>query len=75
LLGAEIKKMKGYSPIIDWGYYDDDPKRYSGKINIVATHTPRRGDVANKQACHTLILNGHVDIVPAGPEGHFRLLS
>jgi acetylornithine deacetylase/succinyl-diaminopimelate desuccinylase-like protein len=63
--------MKGYSPVIDWGYFDDDPQKYAGKINVIATHIPHKkpNSDAHRSSEHSLILNGHVDVVPTGPEG------
>ncbi len=48
----EIRHLPGFSPVL--GPYDD-------AVNVVGTHRPkaRRGK--------SLILNGHVDVVPAGP--------
>jgi acetylornithine deacetylase len=68
IIGSEIKNMKGYSPILDWGYYDDDPKKYSGKLSVVATHIPKKSEVVGRTGGRSLILNGHVDVVPTGPE-------
>lgn len=48
----DISNMAGFSPVI--GNYDD-------AINVVATHKSR----TNKGK--SLILNGHIDVVPAGP--------
>ena len=49
---AEIEGHPGFSPVkVD----------YTNAINVVGTHTPR--DAAGK----SLILNGHVDVVPTGP--------
>ncbi len=45
--------MPGFSPVAI--SYDD-------AYNVVATHTPRR------QTGRSLILNGHIDVVPTGPE-------
>ena len=47
--------------MIDWGYYDEDPTKNAGKVNIVATRTPKTA------AGKSLIFNGHVDVVPTGP--------
>ena len=49
---AEIAHLPGFSPVI--GAYDD-------AVNVVATHRGRSG------AGRSLILNGHVDVVPEGP--------
>ncbi|RFP86339.1 ArgE/DapE family deacylase [Rhodobacteraceae bacterium 63075] len=48
----EIRHLPGFSPVL--GPYDD-------AVNVVGTHRPkaRRGK--------SLILNGHVDVVPTGP--------
>ncbi len=48
----EIRHLPGFSPVI--GDYDD-------AVNVVATHQPhhRKG--------RSLILNGHIDVVPEGP--------
>eukprot|EP01121_Diplochlamys_sp_Union-15-3_P020948 TRINITY_DN8339_c0_g1_i1.p1 TRINITY_DN8339_c0_g1~~TRINITY_DN8339_c0_g1_i1.p1 ORF type:complete len:443 (-),score=98.64 TRINITY_DN8339_c0_g1_i1:56-1222(-) len=62
ILGKEIRDKKGFSPVLDWGYYDDDDVKYNGKVNIVAIHTP------NKHTGRSLILNGHVDVVPVCAE-------
>ena len=49
---AEIEGHPGFSPVaVD----------YTNAINVVGTHKPR--EVAGK----SLILNGHVDVVPVGP--------
>lgn len=48
----EIRDMPGFSPVI--GPYDD-------AVNVVGTHRPR------KETGRSLILNGHIDVVPAGP--------
>lgn len=58
---AEIKAKAGYSPVIDWGYYDEDPSKNAGKVNILATRTPKNA------TGKSLIFNGHVDVVPTGP--------
>ncbi|QFT96795.1 N-formyl-4-amino-5-aminomethyl-2-methylpyrimidine deformylase [Roseovarius sp. THAF8] len=49
---ADIQHLPGFSPVL--GPYDD-------AVNVVATHRSRtaRG--------RSLILNGHIDVVPAGP--------
>ena len=47
-----IKDRPGFSPV-DWSY--------AGKTNVVATHQPRRN------TGRSLILNGHIDVVPTGP--------
>jgi acetylornithine deacetylase len=62
IIGKEIRDTRGYSPVLDWGYYDEDPKKYNGKVNVIATHQPKT--VTGK----SLILNGHVDVVPLGTE-------
>jgi acetylornithine deacetylase len=45
--------MPGFSPVAI---------SYGDAYNVVATHTPRR------QTGRSLILNGHIDVVPTGPE-------
>ncbi|MEM8989456.1 MAG: ArgE/DapE family deacylase [Pseudomonadota bacterium] len=48
----EIRHHPGFSPVaID----------YSNTVNVVATHTPRA------TLGRSLVLNGHIDVVPAGP--------
>lgn len=47
-----IRGLPGFSPVI--GSYDD-------AVNVVATHRSAR------RSGRTLILNGHIDVVPAGP--------
>lgn len=49
----ELHKVPGYSPAVGHWYNHD---------NVVATHTPRQ------RAGHSLILNGHIDVVPVGAE-------
>ncbi len=49
---ADICDLPGFSPVI--GAYDD-------AVNVVGAHRP-----ANSKG-RSLILNGHVDVVPAGP--------
>ena len=49
---SEIAHLPGFSPVI--GNYDD-------AVNVVATHRGRSGNGK------TLILNGHIDVVPVGP--------
>ena len=49
---AEIQDMPGFSPVL--GPYQD-------AVNVVGTHRSRSG------AGRSLILNGHIDVVPAGP--------
>lgn len=49
---AEIESHPGFSPV-------DVP--YDNAINVVGTHTPRQA------TGRSLILNGHVDVVPVGP--------
>ncbi len=49
----ELSKIPGYSPAVGHWYNHD---------NVVATHLPRH------QAGHSLILNGHIDVVPVGAE-------
>ncbi len=48
----EIRDRPGFSPV-DWSV--------EGKTNVVATHRPRR------ETGRSLILNGHIDVVPTGP--------
>ena len=48
-----IKDHPGFSPV---------SINYDQAFNIVATHTPR------EQKGRSLILNGHIDVVPTGPE-------
>jgi len=52
----EIKHLPGFSPV-DWAY--DRP----GKECLVAIHKPKAPAKGK-----SLILNGHVDVVPTGPE-------
>ena len=48
----DIKSHPGYSPVtVD----------YSNAINVVGTHRPR------EETGKSLILNGHIDVVPVGP--------
>ncbi|PTQ74912.1 ArgE/DapE family deacylase [Celeribacter persicus] len=49
---ADIRDMPGFSPIL--GDYEDAQ-------NVVGTHRPRTAKG------RSLILNGHIDVVPAGP--------
>lgn len=50
---ADIKGHPGFSPVsID----------YSNTINVVGTHRPR------EESGRSLILNGHMDVVPTGPD-------
>lgn len=49
---AEIRHLPGYSPVL--GPYDD-------AVNVVGIHRSRT------QRGRSLILNGHIDVVPAGP--------
>ncbi len=49
----ELRKLPGYSPAVGHWYNHD---------NVVATHTPR------EQKGRSLILNGHIDVVPVGAE-------
>lgn len=48
----DIAHMPGFSPVL--GNYDD-------AINLVGSHRSRR------RTGRSLILNGHVDVVPVGP--------
>jgi acetylornithine deacetylase len=47
----DIKNLKGFSPV-DWSY--------AGKENVVGVYTPK------ESKGKSLIINGHVDVVPAG---------
>ena len=49
----ELSKLPGYSPAVGHWYNHD---------NVVATHEPR------DQSGRSLILNGHMDVVPVGAE-------
>ncbi|HCQ65232.1 MAG TPA: acetylornithine deacetylase [Rhodobacteraceae bacterium] len=49
---AEISALPGFSPVL--GPYDD-------AVNVVGTHRSRT------RTGHSLILNGHIDVVPEGP--------
>lgn len=49
---AEIRHLPGFSPVL--GLYED-------AVNVVGTHRSRTGKG------RSLILNGHIDVVPAGP--------
>ncbi len=48
-----IKDQPGFSPV-DWSY--------AGKENVVGVHQPERN------TGRSLIFNGHIDVVPTGPE-------
>lgn len=48
----DIRHLPGFSPVI--GYYDD-------AVNVVGTHRTTTGKG------RSLILNGHIDVVPEGP--------
>ena len=48
----EIRALPGFSPVL--GTYDD-------AVNVVGTHRPR------SRKGRSLILNGHIDVVPEGP--------
>ncbi|NDR56727.1 ArgE/DapE family deacylase [Aliiruegeria sabulilitoris] len=48
----EIRQLPGFSPVL--GPYDD-------AVNVVGSHRSRTG------AGRSLILNGHIDVVPEGP--------
>lgn len=50
----DIRDHPGFSPVAE----DVD---YSNTINVVGTHTPKQS------SGRSLILNGHIDVVPAGP--------
>jgi acetylornithine deacetylase len=47
-----IRHMPGFSPVVG---------PYQSAVNVVATHRAR------ESAGHSLILNGHIDVVPTGP--------
>lgn len=49
---AEIERHPGFSPV---------KVNYDNAVNVVGTHRPR------DEAGRSLILNGHVDVVPTGP--------
>jgi acetylornithine deacetylase len=49
----DIEHMAGFSPVVD--------ASYENAWTVVATHRPRT------QKGHSLILNGHIDVVPTGP--------
>lgn len=49
----ELSKIPGYSPAVGHWYNHD---------NVVATHAPK------KQSGRSLILNGHIDVVPIGAD-------
>lgn len=49
---AEIQHLPGFSPVL--GPYDD-------AVNVVGTHRSK------SRTGRSLILNGHIDVVPAGP--------
>lgn len=48
----EIEHLPGYSPVLD---------QYEDALNVVGTHRSRT------QTGRSLILNGHIDVVPVGP--------
>ncbi len=48
---ADISDMPGFSPVID---------NYEDAVNVVGSHRARGGG-------RSLILNGHIDVVPEGP--------
>lgn len=48
----DLRHLPGFSPVA---------VSYDNAWNVVGTHRPR------KAAGHTLILNGHIDVVPTGP--------
>eukprot|EP00026_Physarum_polycephalum_P008451 Phypoly_transcript_08537.p1 GENE.Phypoly_transcript_08537~~Phypoly_transcript_08537.p1 ORF type:complete len:361 (+),score=65.07 Phypoly_transcript_08537:1-1083(+) len=56
----DIKDLQGFSPV-DWSY--------TGKENVVGVYTPK----ASKGK--SLIINGHVDVVPTGPEKLWNVTS
>ena len=49
---ADIENHPGFSPV---------KVNYDNAINVVGTHRPR------EEKGRSLILNGHIDVVPAGP--------
>ncbi|MEP6289856.1 MAG: ArgE/DapE family deacylase, partial [Marinomonas sp.] len=49
---AEIQHLPGFSPVLD---------PYDEAVNVVGIHRPKT------QQGRSLILNGHIDVVPAGP--------
>lgn len=49
---AEIRNLPGFSPVV---------APYEDAVNVVGTHRSRTG------RGRSLILNGHIDVVPAGP--------
>lgn len=51
---AEIEDLPGFSPV-DW--------KLEGKRNLVGIHEPAHG------RGRSLVLNGHIDVVPPAPEG------
>ncbi|PWC37948.1 acetylornithine deacetylase [Azospirillum sp. TSO35-2] len=51
---AAISTLPGFSPPVL-------PGAYAGRENVVGVHTPREAKG------RSLILNGHIDVVPAGP--------
>lgn len=51
----DIKGLQGFSPV-DWSY--------EGKENVVGVHTPKSKEGTKGKS---LIINGHVDVVPTGP--------
>jgi acetylornithine deacetylase len=53
---AELAQTQGYSPV-EWSY--------EGRPNVAATWTSR------SQTGKSLIFQGHIDVVPATPEGHW----
>jgi acetylornithine deacetylase len=53
---AEISKLEGYSPV-EWSYED--------RPNVAARWSSSSG------SGRSLILNGHIDVVPATPEHHW----
>lgn len=49
---ADIQHLPGFSPVLE---------PYENAVNVVGTHRPKT------QKGRSLILNGHIDVVPAGP--------
>jgi len=49
---ADISHLPGFSPVIG---------NYENAVNVVGTHESRT------QKGHSLVLNGHIDVVPEGP--------
>jgi len=60
----DIETKQGYSPA-GWGYHDEDTVtgKNKGKVSVIASRKPHQ-----KQG-KSIVFNGHVDVVPTGPEG------